>query len=381
MDTAGTATPRIAPGSSPDDFHPLEVIGYFRRWKSSPGRDIAYTFVWNTLLAGLFFLAAAAFRPAVLTWTNFAFNLMIVQVIGYSIHATFLLGDAAGLCRLARGRGGLVSVLYYTGMCTFGVFVGYALVAGALDWRWFAWITSPRWLAMMGFSSFLISVIIASIFFARERQARAEAELGAERLRSERIGREAAAANLRALQAQIEPHFLFNTLANVSSLVDRDPAKAKRMLESFNRFLRASLAATRQERTTLGAEAELIASYLDVLQVRMESRLRYRVEVSPELAGVEIAPMLLQPVVENAIRHGLEPKVEGGEVRVQARREGDAVHVEVLDTGVGFGAATRGGLGLANLRERLGLLYGERGRLAIRDNPGGGAVVDVRIPA
>ncbi len=125
---------------------------------------------------------------------------------------------------------------------------------------------------------------------------------------------------------------------------------AKRMLETFIRFLRASLAATRGESTTLAAEAELIGSYLDVLQIRMGPRLRYTVDVPDDLHSFPIAPMLLQPVVENAIRHGLEPKVEGGELRLAARRDGDDIVVEVRDTGVGFGATTRGGVGLTNLR-------------------------------
>jgi signal transduction histidine kinase len=380
MGNSRAIPPLVRPGLRPDEFHPLEVIGWFRRWRPSPARDIVYTFIWNTLLGLLFFLAAVSFRPSVLNWTNFFFNLMIVQIIGYSVHATFLLTDATGLCRLGR-RGGFVAVLYYTCVCTLGVFAGYMIVAWAFDWRWFSWVASPRAIGMIGMSSFLISVIIASIFFARERQARAEAELGTERLRAERIEREATAANLRALQAQIEPHFLFNTLANVSSLIDLDTAKAKRMLESFNRFLRSSLAATRQERTTLAAESELICAYLDVLQVRMGPRLRYHVAFPADLAGFELPPMLLQPVVENAIQHGLEPKVEGGEVHVAARREAGAVLVEVRDTGIGFGATTRGGLGLTNLRERLQALYGDRGALSIADNAGGGAVVTLRLPA
>ena len=219
------------------------------------------------------------------------------------------------------------------------------------------------------------------IFFWRARHAGAEAALERERSRSERVEREAALANLRALQAQIEPHFLFNTLANVSSLVDPDPAKAKRMLESFNRFLRASLAGTRTESTTLGAEADLIAAYLDVLQVRMGTRLRYAVEIPPELQGFALPPMLLQPVVENSIRHGLEPKIEGGEVVVRARRDGTQAVVDIADTGVGFAAVTRGGVGLTNLRDRLRALYGERASLSVGENAGGGAVVTLRLPA
>ena len=197
-----------------------------------------------------------------------------------------------------------------------------------------------------------------------------------------RVEREAVVANLRALQAQIEPHFLFNTLANVTTLVDRDPAQAKHMLEAFIRFLRASLATTREESATLGAEAELIASYLAVLKVRMGARLSYAVDIPPDLAAYRLAPMLLQPIVENAIRHGLEPKVEGGEVRVSARRENGAVEIDIADTGVGFGATTRSdGIGLSNLRARLQGLYGSRASVAITDNAPAGTRVSVRLPA
>jgi LytS/YehU family sensor histidine kinase len=218
------------------------------------------------------------------------------------------------------------------------------------------------------------------IFFWRERSAVAEAAVARERERAERIEREALSANLRALQAQIEPHFLFNTLANVTSLIDPDPAKAKRMLESFIRFLRASLKATRAESTTLAAEADLIAAYLDVLQIRMGSRLRYDVDVPQDLHAFTIPPMLLQPVVENSIRHGLEPKVEGGVVSVRARRTGAGVSVEIADSGVGFAPTTRGGMGLANVRDRLRLIYGERACLAISDAAQSGAIVTLTLP-
>ena len=256
------------------------------------------------------------------------------------------------------------------------------LVGIMLDRRFLAkFVSDPQWLAVTVITSFAISVILAAVSFGRERQARAEAALERERLRAERVEREAALATLRALQAQIEPHFLFNTLANVASLIDSDPALSKRMLERFIRFLRASLAATRDEATTLAAEGELISAYLDVLQVRMGSRLRYAIDIEAALGTFSIAPMLLQPVVENAIRHGIEPKVEGGEVRLRAVRDDSSVRIEVSDTGVGFAAATRGGTGLTNLRERLKLLYGDGGAVDISENVGGGTVVTLRIPA
>jgi sensor histidine kinase YesM len=240
---------------------------------------------------------------------------------------------------------------------------------------------SPEWIAMMAAVSLTISGVLSLIFFSRARSARAEAALQGERLRAERIEREAALANLRALQAQIEPHFLFNTLANVTSLIDPDPAAAKRMLESFIRFLRASLASTRTRETTLAQERALIAAYLDILQIRMGPRLRYRIDVAPELDAFALPPMLLQPIVENAIVHGLEPKIDGGDVEVRASRAGDDVAIEIADTGVGFGAATRGGVGLTNLRERLEALYGGRARLEILENEPAGTRVRVRIPA
>jgi LytS/YehU family sensor histidine kinase len=195
------------------------------------------------------------------------------------------------------------------------------------------------------------------------------------------VQREAVAANLRALQAQIEPHFLFNTLANVSSLIERDPALAKGMLERFNQFLRASLAATRTDRTTLRAERELIGAYLEVLRLRMASRLEYGIDIPSALEGFALPPMLLQPVVENAIRHGLEPKVEGGRIDVAARREGEHVVIEVRDTGVGFAPTTTGGVGLTNLRDRLRGLYGGGATLTVGENAPCGAVVTLRIPA
>ena len=380
--TAATNPPAsLARGWDPDTFHPLEVIPFFRRWKCGPVRDVIYTLIWNCLIGVAFWLIGAMFRPRGLGWNDLASTLIAANSIGYTLHAMFLVTGRLGIDRWARGFGQLATATYYTVMSTLGVIVGFTIMALAFDPQALQWILTPRWLAMMGLSSMMISAVLAVVFFASARRATAEAELARERERIERAEREATLANLRALQAQIEPHFLFNTLANVVSLVDTDPAAAKRMLESFNRFLRASLAATRTESTTLGADAELIAAYLEVLQVRMGKRLAYRIEVPPELAGFALPPMLLQPVVENAIRHGLEPKIEGGEVALRALGEPGRVRIEVADTGMGFAPTTRGGLGLSNLRDRLRLLYGDRAELAIGENRPAGTVVTIALPA
>lgn len=193
-----------------------------------------------------------------------------------------------------------------------------------------------------------------------------------------------AEARLRALQAQIEPHFLYNTLANVVSLIGPQPAQAQHMLERFIDYLRASLAASRSEDATLASEAGLTAAYLDVLAVRMGDRLRYRIELPDELRQFKIAPMLLQPVVENAIAHGLEPKVEGGEIVVSMQREGEYVWVRISDTGMGLNeAAPRkpgGGVGLSNLRERLRSLYGGAAKVELLENQPCGMTVRLMLP-
>jgi sensor histidine kinase YesM len=361
--------------------HPLELIPFFRRFRPSLARDLLYTLIWSWLLGTFFFLIATANTGHLPSLRAYGIYLFVSICVGYATHAGFSVGGRLGLEGWARGRGLVVRTAYFTGVPLFGVIVGFWLASQFIDIGFEHWISSPSWIVAIAGTSIVISAILASIFFWREREARAQARYEQERVRSERVEREAVLANLRALQAQIEPHFLFNTLANVASLVDSDPALAKCMLESFIRFLRASLAATRGVSTTLGAEAELIAAYLDVLQVRMGARLRYAIEVPPELRGWQLAPMLLQPVVENAIRHGIEPKVEGGAIVFRARREGEDMLLEVRDSGVGFADITRGGVGLSNLRDRLRGLHGERADLAIGDNPGGGTLVTVRLPA
>lgn len=192
-------------------------------------------------------------------------------------------------------------------------------------------------------------------------------------LKRESSERRLVQAQLRMLQAQIEPHFLFNTLANVQSLVKREPDTAQRMLDQFISYLRQSLSASRNENGTLGQELNLLRNYLELLRMRMGERLRYTLAVPETLHNMPLAPMLLQPLVENAIRHGLEPKAEGGSLSVTVREAGDQCIIEVHDDGLGIDATSQkpksseGGLGLSNLRERLAVLYDGRASLELID--------------
>ncbi|QJR09044.1 hypothetical protein DSM104443_00080 [Usitatibacter rugosus] len=363
-------------------FHPLEIIPFFRRWPCSWQRDLVYTFIWNCLFGLCFYLLNAVFTGRNPGMPAFVIHMIMSNVIGYMIHLLYSLGQVAGLEAIVRRRGSFAKTVYYATIPIVSVMFGFWVMSFHVNLgikgggAWNAGI-----ILSVAFSSLVISLTLSAVFFWRERAAVADAVLAREREKSGRIEREAALANLRALQAQIEPHFLFNTLANVTGLIDPDPAKAKHMLESFIRFLRASLAATRAESTTLGAESELIGAFLDVLTVRMGSRLRYSIDIEPGLAGFTLPPMLLQPVVENAIKHGLEPKVDGGEVVVRARREGEQVAIEVADTGMGFAPTTTGGVGLTNLRDRLKLLYGDRASFEIRENRPVGTLITIRLPS
>jgi sensor histidine kinase YesM len=364
-----------------DHFHPLEIIPFFRRFPRTAARDFIYTFIWSGVFGFTFLLMGSVTDGRLPSFSGMAAYLLVSNVVGYSIHGLFVLTDALGIDAWMRRHGRLTKGVFFTAIPVAGVLLGFLFASWFIDVNMRRWFLQPSGILSVVSTSLVISTVLGFIFFWRERQATTEAALQRERVRVERVEREAILANLRALQAQIEPHFLFNTLANVASLVDPDPAKAKRMLESFIRFLRASLSASRNASTTLADEAVLIAAYLDVLQIRMGARLRYEVDVPADLHAVTLPPMLLQPVVENSITHGLEPKVEGGMVSVRAHRNGAGVVVEITDTGVGFAPTTRGGVGLTNVRDRLRLIYGDRASLAVTDATNGGAVVTLNIPA
>ena len=203
-----------------------------------------------------------------------------------------------------------------------------------------------------------------------------------ERRRAETIERQVAEARLKLLQAQIEPHFLFNTLANLDALIGIDPARARVMLGHLNDYLRATLASARNERNTLGDEFKLLAGYLEVIGVRMGPRLSFSLDLPDALKACEVPPMLLQPLVENAIKHGLEPNIDGGRIEIAARAEDGRLVITIADTGIGLGSNQPPGthMGLANVRERIAAAYDGAAALEIGERPGGGVTVSLSIP-
>ena len=197
----------------------------------------------------------------------------------------------------------------------------------------------------------------------------------------EQAQRLATEAELRLLRAQLEPHMLFNTLANLRELMVVDSTGAQQMLDDFIVYLRSALAATRSERTTLSEEFAQQAAYLKLMARRMGSRLSWQMDLPEDLRATQVPPMLLQPLVENAIRHGLEPQPGPGTVRLGARRDAGVLEISVTDSGPGLkpGVAA-GGYGLTHVRERLRALYGEAASLRLEPVLPHGVRATVRIP-
>lgn len=241
------------------------------------------------------------------------------------------------------------------------------------------------WRATYAWQSVMIGLffgVIGSIaYFLSERIHILDAEVKQRRLNEVEREKREVEAHLRLLQAQIEPHFLFNTLANVSSLIEVDAVQARRLLERLNDWLRVALARTRSESATLNDELTLLENYLQILQMRFGSRLRWQVEAAEDVRAINFPPMLLQPLVENAIRHGIEPKLGGGQLTISAKVEQGMLYLRVDDDGAGFNNKTSGsGAGLENIRARLLVLYGSSAKLTLQTNEPGGVSSILELP-
>ena len=228
-----------------------------------------------------------------------------------------------------------------------------------------------------------LSVFAGRSFFGAEwEQKKVDEIMARENLKAVSSEKQLVQAQMRMLQAQIEPHFLFNTLANIQTLIPRAPEKATLMMDNFIAYLRQSLTASRAQQGTVKQEVDLLRNYLELLKIRMGDRLQFEFDIEPDLQSASLPPMLLQPIVENAIKHGLEPKVEGGRVRVSAHRSGATMVLTVTDNGLGFSEhadSSGAGVGLANLRERLAVLYDGQATLTVADAKPG-TVITISTP-
>jgi LytS/YehU family sensor histidine kinase len=270
--------------------------------------------------------------------------------------------------------------------------------ASKLWWRFFDWLAVVEWrqlfltwfLALAFFAIvntpepagwYIVISFGVKVLAGGKRKAELAARDATLQANVATLERRLMEARMAALQAQVEPHFLFNTLALIGQLIETDQQEAARVHAYLIEYLRSTLPQMRARGgATLGKQVELSRAYLAIMQARMKERLQVRFEVPDFLGSAPFPPMMLQTLIENAIKHGLEPKIAGGTIVVRAGVTGATLQVEVCDDGVGIDPHADDGVGLANIRERLQLLYGAQGELAISMPEGGGACATIRLP-
>jgi signal transduction histidine kinase len=347
------------------------------------GWQVFWTAAWAAGFALLFTLIAfVATARTVADWFNlhdwvswFGRNYVVAAVISFTIQGLFKLSlrllGVAWLATLASWK----RTVFFSSIPLLGTAIGWPigmlLVLGRLP---LVSAMPSGMIVSLGVVTLLMSLLFHLYFSLRHKEMRS-------RLRANE-------AQLRLLQGQMEPHFLFNTLANVISLIDADPPRARHMLEALTDYLRASLGGLRHDDSTLAVELDLARRYLELMRTRMGERLRFEFDSDDALRQAALMPLVLQPLIENAVKHGLEPQVDGGTVRVKAARvqvDGrDSLQVCVEDDGAGLAVAAHRprrmvaggpdghGIALANLRERLQARFGAGARLTLSDLDGGG---------
>jgi len=386
-DTAGLMPTK--PAAPPANAAPSTALAAaLRRWRGRLPRTL-----------GL--LALICLSISLLLWTidggRFSIKITYALLIGLSctlindsswMAQAWLHDRLRALRRLPRAPGGFergwTGVLPSAALCLLlGPLMGQALADAVFGF------SSPSLLNLSSantritmFVSLLATLTLVVVLNTVERLSAARAQV-------EAAQRQAAENQLRMLQSQLEPHMLFNTLANLRVLITLDPPRAQAMLDRLIGFLRATLSVSRQDQHPLAAEFRHTEDYLALMAMRMGPRLVVKLHLPEDLGTLPLPPLLLQPLVENAIKHGLEPKVEGGRIEVTAQREGQRLRLQVRDTGVGLGATSNAastagstGFGLEQVRTRLATLYGERAALTLDPavDAEGGALVTLTLP-
>ncbi len=363
-----TAIPSVRPGISRRPWFAPAWRGY-----------VLPVLVFNTLIAlGLTLLGSH----------TLGLNMLYSQAIGCSISA--LIGFAVRVLISNWRTQARRLVLIVPVAVLLGTLAGSGLADALSNQRSLSlWATLPRQFWGTLVLSLVAGAVMTYFFVSR-------AQLAAEREAAKAAQRQAAEARLKLLESQLEPHMLFNTLANLRVLIGLDPTQAQAMLDHLIDYLRSTLSASRASEHTVAQEFERLRDYLSLMAVRMGPRLRFSFDLPPDLVSCSMPALLLQPLVENAIRHGLEPQMQGGHVQVRAQRLGQQLRLTVVDDGVGLGqnldavarsadtsaadSGSLGGFGLAQVRQRLRTLYGAQAALEIAAASPIGTRASVQFP-
>jgi LytS/YehU family sensor histidine kinase len=234
---------------------------------------------------------------------------------------------------------------------------------------------------MLTFLGLLIAPWTALAAIVRQKEAFAREQKLAFALERSELERQALDARLHLLQAQVSPHFLFNTLANVQELVDAGSPHASNVLRSLVSYLRAAVPLLNEPAATIERELQLVRPYLELMQMRMPDRLQYAISVDADALGIRCPPTTILTLVENAVRHGIDPAEDGGRIDVRIERHGERCVVRVIDTGCGFNESSQGlGTGLTTLRERLQIVFGDAAALRVTSAIPRGVDVEVELP-
>ncbi len=327
--------------------------------------ELLLTFLFNTLIAVF---------VTVLIDGSFKISLIYSQAIGLSIFSisyglTLIRGlskPSGHIFAMAIPLGGIIGVTLANSL------IGYDVQEFLAEY--------PNLPLILTACTVVFGTMISYYFYARNALAENHIALREATLQQLENEKKLTETHLKLLQAQIEPHFLFNTLSNILSLIDEAPEDAKIMLANFTQYLRASLKRTRQEETTLGDELALLRAYLDIQTIRMGDRLRYRIEVPQSLHTLSLPPLLLQPLVENAIKHGIAPDTQGGSIDIIATIQADRLNIFCIDTGKGLQQQSGSGMGLNNVRARLRAIYGNQAAMRIQQNTPSGVKASLSIP-
>ncbi len=332
--------------------------------------------VINAVFCSVIALALAVSGPR--DWdVQFVYSMAIGFITLFTVHAGWwLMGRGRGSFWERRGLAVALLLVGFANGFVLGTAIGDAY-SGQSTWALLRF--APGRFTSIALISLFASIVIAYYYFSRGRAKSLEAQIAAAQ-------RDAAEARLKLLETQLEPHMLFNTLANLRALIVLDPPRAVAMLDRLNDYLRVTLAGSRAVSHPLSAEFARLSDYLALMAVRMGPRLRYTLDLPDDLRDLPVPPLLLQPLVENSIRHGLEPKLEGGEITVRARCTDGRMTLEVCDTGVGIEVDTdappssNDGFGLMQVKERLATIHGDGAGLRLTPLRDGGTCASISFP-
>ncbi len=326
---------------------------------------ILYTLLFNTVIA---IVLTYFLKPF---WENFVFS----QCIGILICLCMLM-----IFRFITTENPLLWLLTILSGLLVGSAGGFILGAFLTEKNPLVYIRQYHEFIRIMSLGLIFGTIITYFFLSRVRISQAEDRIQEEKIKRLTSEKKTVESHLKFLQAQIEPHFLFNTLSNILGLLDTDLTKAKLMLTDFTHYLRLSLAKTRESTTTLSQEIDMIKAYIEIFKARMGERLKYKFEIQDHIGELPFPPMIIQPLVENAIKHGIEPKVEGGEIIISAKKDQDFLRICITDTGLGFIEQNNNGIGLTNIRERLNSLYDDKANFEVMENVPCGTTVKIEVP-